>query len=152
MVMQPTPADADTPAASGHLPDNIMHFARVLRDTGLPVGPGAVLDALEAVRGGGMATKTDFYWIMHSVFVKRHEHTTLFDHAFEVFWRKPKMIEQLMQLLFQQVRVETTPPKKKAGQKRLAEAMFDQDNARSQRERPSMKSNWKVSSRPRRPR
>jgi len=137
MVMQPTPADSDTPAPSGHLPDNIMHFARVLRDTGLPVGPGAVLDALEAVRGGGMATKTDFYWIMHSVFVKRHEHTTLFDHAFEVFWRKPKMIEQLMQLLFQQVRVETTPSKKKAGQKRLAEAMFNQDNARSQRERPS---------------
>ena len=114
-----------------------MHFARVLRDTGLPVGPGAVLDALDAVRGGGMATKTDFYWIMHSVFVKRHEHTTLFDHAFEVFWRKPQMVEQLMQLLFQQVRVETAPAKKKPGNKRLAEALFNQDEAQSQRERPS---------------
>ncbi len=114
-----------------------MHFARVLRDTGLPVGPGAVLDAIDAVRGGGMATKTDFYWIMHSIFVKRHEHTTLFDHAFEVFWRKPQMVEQLMQLLFQQVRVETAPAKKKAGRKRLAEAMFNQDDAQSRRERPS---------------
>jgi len=135
--MQSSPANSNQCEPTGHLPDNIMHFARVLRDTGLPVGPGAVLDALDAVRGGGMATKTDFYWIMHSVFVKRHEHTTLFDHAFEVFWRKPRMVEQLMQLLFQQVRVETSPVKKKAGQKRLAEAMFHQDDAQSQRERPS---------------
>ncbi len=130
------PANSNNPAPTGQLPANIMHFARVLRDAGLPVGPGAVLDALDAVTGGGMATKKDFYWILHSVFVKRREHRVLFDHAFEVFWRKPKMIEQLMQLLFQQVRVETKPDKKKAGQKRLAEAMFDQDEAQSQRERP----------------
>jgi uncharacterized protein with von Willebrand factor type A (vWA) domain len=130
------PANSNKPAPTGQLPANIMHFARVLRDAGLPVGPGAVLDALEAVRGGGMASKQDFYWVLHSVFVKRREHTVLFDHAFEVFWRKPKMIEQLMQLLFQQVRVEAKPDKKKAGQKRLAEAMFDQDDAQSQRERP----------------
>jgi hypothetical protein len=45
------------------------------------------------------------------------------------------MIEQLMQLLFQQVRVETKPDKKKAGQKRLAEAMFDQEEQQSHRER-----------------
>lgn len=130
------PANSNNPAPTGQLPANIMHFARVLRDAGLPVGPGAVLDALDAVTGGGMATKKDFYWILHSVFVKRREHTVLFDHAFEVFWRKPKMIEQLMQLLFQQVRVETKPDKKKAGQKRLAEAMFDQEEQQSQRERP----------------
>ena len=135
--MQVIPANSNKPPPSGRLPDNIMHFARVLRETGLPVGPGTVLDALDAVRGGGMSTKADFYWILHSVFVKRHEHTILFDHAFEVFWRKPKMIEQMMQLLFQQVRVETKPDKKKAGQKRLAEAMFNQDHAQSQRERPT---------------
>ncbi len=131
-----TAANSNKPAPTGQLPANIMHFARVLRDAGLSVGPGAVLDALDAVQGGGMATKKDFYWILHSVFVKRREHTVLFDHAFEVFWRKPKMIEQLMQLLFQQVRVETKPDKKKAGQKRLAEAMFDQEEQQSQRERP----------------
>ena len=135
--MELIPANSNKPEPSGHLPGNIMHFARVLREAGLPVGPGMVLDALEAVRGGGMATKKDFYWILHSVFVKRREHTVMFDHAFEVFWRKPKMIEQLMQLLFQQVRVEAKPEKPKAGQKRLAEAMFSQDDAYSQRERPS---------------
>lgn len=131
-----TAANSNKPPPTGQLPANIMHFARVLRDAGLPVGPGAVLDALDAVTGGGMSSKKDFYWVLHSIFVKRREHTVLFDHAFEVFWRKPKMIEQLMQLLFQQVRVEAKPDKKKAGQKRLAEAMFDQDEAQSQRERP----------------
>ncbi len=57
--------------------------------------------------------------------------------AYHLRWRKPGMVEQLMQLLFQQVRVETAPVKRKAGQKRLAEAMFSQDDAQSQRERPS---------------
>ena len=33
-------------ARGGALALNILHFARTLRETGLPVGPGAVLDAL----------------------------------------------------------------------------------------------------------
>ena len=34
----------------GKLAGNIMHFARVLRQAGLPVGSGQILDALDAVR------------------------------------------------------------------------------------------------------
>ena len=49
-----TAANSNKPAPTGQLPANIMHFARVLRDAGLPVGLGAVLDALAAVTGGGM--------------------------------------------------------------------------------------------------
>ena len=48
--MQLKAANSNKPEPTGHLPDNIMHFARVLRDTGVPVGPGAVLDAIEAVQ------------------------------------------------------------------------------------------------------
>ncbi|MGB8044620.1 MAG: VWA domain-containing protein, partial [Pseudolabrys sp.] len=33
----------------GHLAENILYFARALRAAGMPVGPGAVLDALEAL-------------------------------------------------------------------------------------------------------
>ena len=83
-----------------------------------------------------MASQQDFYWMLHAVFVKRREHTALFDQAFHVFWRKPKMIEQMMQLLFQQVRVEAKPDEEEGRQKRLAEAMFDQEEQQSQRERP----------------
>ena len=35
--------------ADGHLAENIVYFARALRAAGIPVGPGAVLDALAAV-------------------------------------------------------------------------------------------------------
>ena len=34
----------------GRLAENILYFARTLRAAGLPVGPGAVLDALEALQ------------------------------------------------------------------------------------------------------
>jgi uncharacterized protein with von Willebrand factor type A (vWA) domain len=110
----------------GRLAENIMHFARVLRGAGLPVGPGQVLDALDAAQAGCLRTKDDFYWALHSVFVKRHEHDQLFQQAFQIFWRKPKMIEQLMQLLFQQISRPANDNKKKAAQRRLAQALFDE--------------------------
>ena len=120
---------------SGKLAGNIMHFARILRKAGLPVGPGAVLDALEAIQGGVLRTRGDFYWALHAVFVKRHEHEPLYDQAFKAFWRKPKMFEQLMQMLFQQIRVEGAPRQKLAAQRRLANAMFEPGEASSERER-----------------
>lgn len=113
-----------------------MHFARVLRKAGLPVGPGAVLEALEAAQCGAVRSREDFYWVLHSVFVKRHEHEPLFEQAFQVFWRKPKMLEQLMQLLFQQVRVEGLEPGRQPGRRRLAEAMFAPAESTSRREAP----------------
>ena len=58
---------------SGRLAENIVYFARALRAAGIPVGPGSVLDALEALRVAGIGTRDDFYWTLHAVFVKRHE-------------------------------------------------------------------------------
>ncbi|MGI9462672.1 MAG: vWA domain-containing protein, partial [Aestuariivirgaceae bacterium] len=120
----------------GRIADNIMHFARVLREAGVPAGPGAVLDALEAVQLGAIRSRDDFYWTLHCIFVKRRAHKVLFDQAFHVFWRKPKMLEQMMQMLFQQIRIEGAPEKKQAGMRRLAEAMFQEHEAQSRRERP----------------
>lgn len=121
MNVEPTAASGPQ---SGRIADNIMHFARALRAAGVPAGPGSVLDALEAVQLGAIRSRDDFYWTLHAIFVKRREHKMLFDQAFHVFWRKPKMLEQMMQMLFQQIRVEAPPKKKKAGLRRLAEAMF----------------------------
>ena len=39
---------------SNRLAENIMHFARVLRAAGLPVGPGKVLDGVRAVISAGV--------------------------------------------------------------------------------------------------
>ncbi len=112
-------------ASSGKLAENIMHFARVLREAGLPVGPSNVLDAIDAVQMGTLRERDDFYWTLHALLVKRREHSEIFAQAFQVFWRKPKMLEQLMQLMYHQIARKADAKPKPAGYKRLAEAMFD---------------------------
>ena len=97
----------------GRLAENIVYFARALRAAGMPVGPGAVLDALEAVAAAGVGTREDFYWTLHAVFVKRHEHSLLFDQAFRIFFRKRALSRQLMAMLLPQV--EGAPQKPQAG-------------------------------------
>ena len=42
----------------------------------------------QRVEAAGVGTREDFYWTLHAVFVKRHEHTLLFDQAFRIFFRR----------------------------------------------------------------
>jgi uncharacterized protein len=121
------------PAPSGRLAENIMHFGRVLREAGLPVGPASVLDAIDAALSGSLRTREDFYWTLHAILVKRREHKGLFDQAFHVFWKKPKMLEQLMKLMFQQITRSAGDKPKDPGFRRLAEAMFDKVEAKNER-------------------
>jgi hypothetical protein len=79
--------------------ENIMHFGRVLRAAGLRVGPGQVIDALRAVEVAGLRRRDDFYWTLRAIFVNRREHLEMFDQAFHVFWRNPKMLDQLLSLM-----------------------------------------------------
>ncbi len=90
---------SDVTSEHGHLLANIMHFARVLRAAGLPIGPGRVLDAVNAVRAVGVADRNDFYWTLHAVFVNRSPHRELFDQAFHVFWRNPRLLERMMSMV-----------------------------------------------------
>jgi uncharacterized protein with von Willebrand factor type A (vWA) domain len=113
----------------GRLAENILYFARVLRAAGMPVGPGAVLDALEAVNVARVGDKDDFYWTLHAVFVKRHEHSILFDQAFRIFFRRRGYIEKLMASMLS----ETASPATKApppGAQRIQEALFSGVNQR----------------------
>src|SRR5262252_8665186 len=111
--------------ATGRLAENIVYFARALRAAGIPVGPGAVLDALEAVRAAGVGARDDFYWTLHAVFVKRHEHSLVFDQAFRIFFRRRGYLEQLMAMMVPQVmtpKSETPPP----ASARVQEALFSE--------------------------
>jgi uncharacterized protein len=90
----------------GRLALNIMHFARVLRSAGLPVGPGKVLQAIEAVEAVGIGRRQDFYWTLHAVFVNRRDQRDLFDQAFHVFWRNPEILKRTMSLLLPALRAE----------------------------------------------
>ena len=44
----------------GRLAENIVYFARALHAAGIPVGPGAVLDALAAIEAAGVGERDDF--------------------------------------------------------------------------------------------
>ena len=102
VMARPSAAMMQPKADAGRLAENILYFARALRAAGIPVGPGAVLDALEAVKAAGVGTREDFYWTLHAVFVKRHEHSILFDQAFRIFFRRRGYIDQLMAMMLPQ--------------------------------------------------
>ena len=91
-------AQADD-GARGALAINIMHFARALRAAGLPIGPGAALDAIEAVEVAGVRNRADFRAALEAVLVKKHEHAPVFDEAFRIFWRRRGFLEQLIALM-----------------------------------------------------
>ena len=118
----PSPASGGG-EAHGRLAENIVHFARALRAAGLPVGPGAVLDALEAVKAAGVGTKDDFYWTLHAVFVKRHEHSLVFGQAFRIFFRKRGFLDQLMAMMLPQAPGAPPQPPPPAAT-RVQEALF----------------------------
>ena len=110
-------------APQGGLATNIVYFARALRAAGLPVGPGAVLDALSAVQAAGVGTREDFYWTLHAVFVKRHEHSLLFDQAFRMFFRKRAYLDKLLAMLSPQA-PSSAPEAPEAGASRVQEALL----------------------------
>jgi len=118
----------------GRLAENILYFVRALRAAGIPVGPGAVIDALEAVKAAGVGTREDFYWTLHAVFVKRHEHSLIFDQAFRIFFRRRGYIDQLMAMMLPQAPNTPRPPE--AGATRVHEALFSglDDKLKKERE------------------
>lgn len=83
----------------GKLVANIMHFARVLRAAGIPVGPRCVVDAVRAVEAAGITSRADFYWALHAVLVTRRDQRELFDQAFHIFWRNPCLLERMLGLV-----------------------------------------------------
>ena len=46
-----------------------------------------------------MGDREDFYTTLHAVFVKKHEHSLLFDQAFRIFWKRRGFIEKLIAML-----------------------------------------------------
>jgi len=108
---------------TGRLANNIVHFARTLRTAGLRVGPGQVLRAIEAVEAAGLGKRDDFYWTLHSVFVNRRDQREIFDQAFHVYWRNPRLLEKMMEMLLPQVGVPALPEDRKQLSRRLQDAL-----------------------------
>ncbi|MFT5449731.1 MAG: hypothetical protein ACI9DC_004928 [Gammaproteobacteria bacterium] len=112
---------------AGRLLENLMHFARALRAAGLPVGPGKVLDAVNAVQTVGITDRDDFYWTLHAVFVNRRKDRELFDQAFHVFWRNPRLLERMMSLVLPQFR-DPGAVAEESLSRRISDALSDAQN------------------------
>jgi len=123
----------------GKLPDNIAFFARTLRKAGMKVGPASSRDAVEAVTVAGIGSREEFYWVLHSVFVKRREDHVVFDQAFRLFWRSRDLVEKMI-AMFSPVAPDNRPMEKpKAGEARVNEAFFEgHDKHRPVREKPEI--------------
>ena len=113
---------------SGAFVNNIVHFGRLLRASGLPVGTGRILEAVRAVRLVGIADRNDFYWTLHSVFVSHPRHRYIFDQAFQVFWKNPRLLERAMSFLLPETRVPETGEQKQELARRLAESLYSQQH------------------------
>ncbi len=77
-------------SADGHLLHNLMLFGRLLRELGLDVHSGRMIDAAGALRLVGVRRRSDFYHALRTVLVHRQQDIAPFDEAFQLFWRPPK--------------------------------------------------------------
>jgi uncharacterized protein with von Willebrand factor type A (vWA) domain len=108
----------------GRLAENVLYFVRVLRAAGLPVGPAKVIDAIAAVEAVGVDNRTDFREALAAVLVSRHEHLSLFEQAFDLFWRNPKLLEKMVASMLPRVYGRTGEEDAPDLPARLAQAML----------------------------
>src|SRR6058998_453204 len=102
-----------------------MHFARLLRAAGLRIGSDRVIDCVRALEIAGAQRRDDWYWTMSAVLLSRQEQRPIFDQAFQIFWRDPKLTEAMMQMLLPQAYGRAARPEQQQSQ-RLTDALFSQ--------------------------
>ena len=128
------PAPAGATSGRGRLAENVMHFARVLRAAGLPVGGDRVHAALAALQVAGLESRRDFHAVLSACLLDRAEHRELFDQAFVLFWRDPDLIGGLRALLAPQVHLKDGASPPTPENRRLGEALFPhQPNLQNER-------------------
>ena len=110
-----------------------MHFARLLRAAGLRLGPDRVVDCVQALELADCNRRDDWYWTMSAVFLSKEEQRPIFDQAFRIFWRDPKLVEKMMNALLPKTYGRAGKPEQEQSQ-RLSDALFDQKKTEQARE------------------
>ena len=127
-----------------------MHFARLLRAAGLRVGPDRVLDSVRALEIAGAhqfpLRREDWYWTMSAVLLSRQEQRPIFDQAFRIFWRDPKLAERMMSLLLPQAHGRAAKPEEQQSQ-RLTDALYSQKPESPETEKLELEARLTFSSR-----
>src|SRR6266436_4469691 len=105
---------------TGQMADNVVGFARALRAAGIPVGPGAVIDALNALQVIEIGNRADVYATLESIFVTRHEHALIFAQAFDLFFRAAEYWKHMLDSVPLPDHAKKKPP---PASRRVQEAM-----------------------------
>ena len=127
-----------------------MHFARLLRAAGLRVGSDRVIDCVRALEIAGQhefpLRREDWYWTMSAVLLSRQEQRPIFDQAFRLFWRDPKLAERMMSLMLPQAYGRAGKPEQQQSQ-RLTDALFSQKEEAPETEKLELEARLTFSSR-----
>ena len=107
-------------APRGNIADNVVGFARALRAAGMPVGPGAVIDAMNALQLIEIGKRGDVFTTLESIFVKRHEHALIFRQAFNLFFRAAEEWKSMLDSVPLPAHARKKPP---PASRRVQEAM-----------------------------
>lgn len=116
----------------GRLADNILLFCRTLRHAGLPIGPGRVIEAGSAVLRSGIERRDDFYFALRSVLVSDPAQFRLFDQAFHIYFRNPRLLERMIGLLLPSIERAAEDGKTDAAVRRLLESISPGDEVENQ--------------------
>ena len=105
---------------TGLIADNVVGFARALRAAGIPVGPGAIIDAMNALQLIEIGSRADVYATLEAIFVTRHEHALIFAQAFDLFFRAAEDWKHLLDSVPLPEHARKKPP---PASRRVQEAM-----------------------------
>ncbi|MGF1648850.1 MAG: VWA domain-containing protein [Hyphomicrobiaceae bacterium] len=122
-------------ADGGKLAENIIHFGRLLRASGLRSGPDRARLAVDAVCAVGIEDPKKLYWALSSVFVQRRSDREVFNQAFVMFWKDPGYLEQMMSLVVPSLRSGVDGTEKSLS-RRLSESLFHRIGGAKPDERP----------------
>lgn len=86
---------------------HVVTFGRVLREAGLEVGPGRVIDALRGLDAVDVTRQEDVYFALRQTLVSRHDELDLFDRAFLAWFLRTPVLppERARQGATQEIRV-----------------------------------------------
>ena len=112
-----------TDHSDDRLADNILLFARTLRSAGLAIGTSQVIEALIAVVRVGIERRDDLYWALRAVLVKQPAHMPVFNQAFHLYFRNPRLLERMMALLLPAIDDGKAEENQERAIRRLLEAL-----------------------------
>lgn len=74
------------PHAEHHLLDHLLAFGRLLRQFGVAINPGQMLDLLAALEHVEIGRREDVHLTCRTILIRRREDLPLFDEAWQFFW------------------------------------------------------------------